>query len=180
LDYEQYVTTVAFLDGLRQMLQMPGATLSRGIGEGANAVMFQGNTFDFQKAGFAVLGEGKVKTGFSVESLRTQVFDFSQSTVKQPFFDSGIWRLRVHVDQTVALMHSNQIVLGLAVGIAGKLTPYLAARNQQFFAPAGVFYMADLDLTANLYVGNEPVGSGKENAIYHIFISQKITSFLIT
>jgi len=91
--------------------------------------------------------------------------------VKQPFLGGGIGGLGVHVDEAVTLLHRDQVIFGFPVGVAAFLAPDLCPGRKKLFAPAGVFYMADLFLAANFYMGNEPVGPPQEYTGHHMFVS---------
>ena len=66
LNDEEYITAKSFLHAFLQSTEMFGPPLCGSIREGADAIIFQCYTLDFQKTLFAVQGKGKIKPGITV------------------------------------------------------------------------------------------------------------------
>ena len=179
LDDEQHIGTIPLPSQLGQALQMLDTPVRGSIGEGADTVIFQSDTFDFQKALSAVFQECKVKPGIAMKGLCLQILDFAESAAAKPFPGSNIWGLRVHIDEPVTLADGDQVEFCFPAGIAAFLTPDLGPVRQKLPTPAGVFDMDGFRLSGDFHMGNKPVWPGKEKTGDHILILQEITTFLL-
>ncbi len=116
LNYEKNVCATAGFCQFGQLLQMLGAALGGCVRKGADTIGFQGDTFDFQKTGFAIFYKRKVKAGIAVAAFRDEVFNMPKSTGEQPFFGAGIGCLGIHIDKALAFFDGDQIIPGFAGG----------------------------------------------------------------
>ena len=171
LDDEEDIGAVARPGGFGQAPDVFGSPLCGGVGEGADAVLFQCTALDLQKAPFAVLDKGKIVAGVAVFDLGAELGDLPQAAVAQPLPCRFVGGLGVHVDEPVALLDGDQVEFGFPVWIVGPLAPDGAAGDQELPAPARVLHMADLHSSIDLDVGNEAVGAGAEDAGGHVFIA---------
>ena len=158
LDHKEYVGPTALPDSLGKPPQVLGSTLRGRIGKGADAAILQGHALDLQITLLSVLFEGKIKPGIPVYGFRPQIGDLPQTAGGKPFPGCRIGGLGVHIDEPAALFYRDQVVGGFPLGVIKVLAEYIGPLGQQLPAPARVFYMDDLLLTADLHMGDKPVG----------------------
>ena len=121
--------------------------------------------------------EGKVEPGVPVHRLRAQIFDFPQPTAFQPFPGGNIGSLRVHIDKPLALLHGDQVILGLPRRVVGTLAPDRRPGHQQFPAPPCIFHVNHLRLPADFHMGDKAVWPAQEGSGNHIGIVHGRTPF---
>lgn len=93
-----------------------------------------------------------------------------QTAVFQPLSHGQIGSLGVHVNQTAAFFHGNEVVFGFPGRVLGKLTVNPDTGDQQFPAPAGIFYMHYLNLSLDFHMSDKPIGTGQKRSRVHIGI----------
>ena len=178
LDHEQDVGTVARSGGLGQALEMPGAPLGGGVGEGTDAIELQGHSLHLQKAGAALQSEGEVEAGITVGGFRPEIGDRAQPAGEEPLLRRGVGGLGIHIDQAAALADGDQVIFCFPVGVVGALAPDLCPGRQQLPAAAGIFHMDGFLLSVDGNLGDEAVGPGEKSPGNHVAVAQGSGSFL--
>ena len=171
LNDKQHIAAVTILYSFRQTPQMLGTPLCGRIRKGADAVRFQGNTFDLQKALPAIFGKGKIKPGISVLCFSAEIFNFTKTSGSQPFPGSQIRCLGIHIDEAAAFADGNQIIFGFSAGVVAFLAPDLCPYRQKLPAAAGILHVDHFCLAVNLHMGNKPVGPGQKFSGNHAGIN---------
>ena len=112
----------------------------------------------------------KIQPAILIKNLRPHAHD-PRLQIFRPLAKGPIGRLRVHVYQPLALLHSDEVPGRFPFGPSPLLQPNLHTGPQKLPAPAGVFHMADHLLPLQKHMGNKSIRPSQKHRRLHFFVS---------
>ena len=182
------------LDEPAQVLGAPGGG---SVGEDGDAAFVEErHALDFdQAAGFRVCGRDQralrspfgnlrhfdcglrfarpvrqVKPGIAPFDLALHLVDVAPAALFDPRAGDQVRALAVDVDHASVLFHRDQVVGGLAGGIAGLFQPACRAGDEQLLQAAGVLHMDDGFLAVHQTFRNKAIDPAQKAALGQIMI----------
>ena len=154
----------------RETAQVLHAPLGGGVGEADHARFLQGDALDLGKNAAAALLQVEIKAGIPVDVLgANEIGHKARPAGGEPFPKYGVGSGGVHVDETLAFFHGNQVPPRLALRILRLLDIDRGAGDQQLPAAAGVLHMADGIFPIQLDMGDKAIGPGEEDGLAGMF-----------
>ena len=114
-----------------------------------------------------------------MDGLPAEVLNFPQPSGTEPFPGGSVGGLGVHVDEQIALLDGNQVVLCFAGRVIRLLAPDPCPRGQQLPAAARVLHVDGFRLPIDFHMGNKAVGPVQKDSGNHIGIKHGMCPFLI-
>ena len=141
-----------------------------GIRKVSYTVSFQRNTLDLQKERAMVRFSCKVKTGAAIDLFLPQR-QYLRAAIQEKFLCNGIGGLTVHVDESIALIHTDQIIVGSPGRVFTFGQQHPGSGDKKLFASPGILYVDGKLLPIQKHLCNEAVRPCQKNGVFYGRIS---------